>query len=365
MVPEANFYVDSDAVVSKYTPVKVPRNLHPENSSDVSSPVVRYKDYIYWVSDGVMFRKKGVNAQDLEKGAPEKFVELGKNISTGIGFGNENFSFGTNGDGVKVYTLDRVNYYSFFVPDGRVSSKPVFKGNRVYFTTEERNKNFFYSMAMDKENFFLLPNYLWNPDKLDKNFSESTCYRFETPRIISTPVMGKLNGQSVWFVGTTTGKVFAIPMSGDIKVDKKGEIDQTLLPWVGQLAGADEGIKLPLAYDEKNQLLFAVSDRGWVSVFDLSSLKTSPAYRWPFMQTNDSGVSEASGFSVSNASLALNVVGKNFNSVFYSWNYFSKKYLRVPVAGHLVFSPLLVGSRAYVTTRNGKVISFDVSGVKP
>jgi len=365
IIVEADFYGKTTASPS-YTSIKKPTNKRPESLADVSSEAVRNNGYIYWASSGVMFRKKGDTSAELEEGKIEKFAELGKNIATDIGFDTDNFYFGTDGEGVQVYTFDRVNYYPFFVPDGRVSSKPVSWNNRVYFATEGREENYFYSMFLNKENFFLLPNYAWNSEKLDKNFSEASCYRFKIPsgRIVSAPIMGETGGRRVWFVGTTTGTVYAIPMAGDIPVNAKGEIEEKNFPWVAHLSGMDESIKLPLVYDDNNKLLFAVSNQGWISVFDLKTNKLIPAYRWPFTETDDTGLFESSGFSVSDGCFAVNVVGKNFHSTFYAWNYFSKKYLRVPVLGQLTFSPVLVGPRAYITTRNGKILAIDISEVR-
>jgi len=364
IVVEADFHKKA-AVSPAYTSIKSPANRHPEILADVSSQAVRNNGYIYWASGGIMFRKKGNTPAELKNGKVEKFAELGKNISTDIGFGVENFYFGTDGEGVQVYTFDRVNYYPFFIPDGRVSSKPVSWNRHIYFATEGREENYFYSMSLNKENFFLLPNYAWNSDKLDKNFSEASCYRFKIPsgRIVSAPVMGNIQGRKVWFVGTTTGTVYAIPMAGDISVNANGEIEENNFPWVAHLSGMNESIKLPLVYDDDNKLIFAVSNQGWVSVFDLKTNKLTPSYRWPFTETNDTGVFESSGFSVSDGCFAVNVVGKNFHSSFYAWNYFSKKYLRVPVLGQLTFPPVLVGSRAHITTRNGKILSIDLSEV--
>jgi outer membrane protein assembly factor BamB len=337
----------SDAPSVNISVTFVPGNM---NYEDIFSRPVVHKDNLYWVSSGTMFVEK---LTDRDFSHPEKFADISRNITTGIASGGDKFAYGTENNGVEVYTFEKDSFYSFFDLPDRVSTTPMIDEDMVYFATESDGGNYLYGMKLDSENLFMLPHPGW--EVRDKTFTSPDSWRFgiEDAGISAQPVPGWIGDRKVVFAGADDGVIYAFDPKG--KKNKKGEIKRQ--SWKYKLSRVGEGVGSPLVFDPENKVLYCMGNRGRLYILNPLS---GAGIVFAIPETDDYRDFKSTDMALDQGNLCFSVTSKKLASVFYCLNYKSGKYLRVPLPKEAVFKPLIVDKNVYISCRSGEIYNIEL-----
>ncbi len=344
------------ASADKQPPVKwiasLPGYSLGETYEPVSASPNLYGNNLYWASLGRMFTGGLENTPP----APSRFADISRKISTGISFSGDKFCYGTENNGVEIYTLNKDSFYSFVPLAAKVSCTPVINGDMAYFATQAEKGNYFYGVKLDSQGFFILPHPAWEIQ--DKTFASPDSWKFKVKegKITARPVPGQIGSQGVMFAVTDRGMIYAF--SGLGAANDNGELTQPV--WSYKLSRIDEGITIPPVFDGTNNILYALSNKGQLYVLDPARTSQLLLATFNISETDDYLDFKPTEMTLADGNLCLSVASKKLGSVFYSFNYKTGKYLRVPLDREAAFESLVIGNTAYVPCRGGEIYRINI-----